>query len=555
MLLPALLGHSVAIPLQQTKIPRNDKKKFNRETTKEISYPLQHDCGTIHVGWDDLEDLHPHMVYGTLICFLCALWKSLCFIALSVLSWRPVVVVVYAALVMHSQVTLHGASVLGMLVVVAEAGFWLWLKLLMSRLQRSRPLCQRLPAPGGALDIFNRSLACIDECASWRVAQGPSSTRLKSVLNSSPRMPRSAAEWLEGWFLGTPLPCIRRDNAIEWFAWAWFTKYVDELTEAEQRLAQEMLEEWERRYHWKFPEGYDTDVKSMRINFDSITAWCLPLTYYVCIRVLHAATRHALRFFGFTFHAATSKVPVGFFHSPTSPAPGFLVRDGSPTLDPSSPPIVFIHGLGVGIAPYVRFVGHLSRCRSREVFLVELPEIAQAGSETVLSPDAMVEAITGMLSAFGHKKACFVAHSYGTFVLSWIQRARPDIVAKLVLIDPVSLLLVQPDVAFNFMYRRTNNSVLMNVVQFLRYELFSANVIMRHFYWHHNCLWKDELPQHCSVVLSSRDDLLNAYEIRCYLEEHQRSGSTDVSLLWLEGYFHGGFLLSKRAQLQIVDLL
>merc|ERR1712151_354011 len=153
----------------------------------------------------------------------------------------------------------------------------------------------------------------------------------------------------------------------------------------------------------------------------------------------------------------------------------------------------------------------------------------------------MVEAVAGMLAAFGHKEACFVAHSYGTFVMSWIQRARPDLVAKLVLIDPVCLLLVQPDVAFNFMYRRSSPSFFMRLAQCVRYELFSANVIMRHFYWYHNCLWKDELPQQCAVVLSSRDDLLNAHEIRCYLEEHQRSGGTDVSLLWLEGYFHGGF--------------
>lgn len=246
------------------------------------------------------------------------------------------------------------------------------------------------------------------------------------------------------------------------------------------------------------------------------------------------------------------------------PPPGLLVLGGSPAPIEPVLPIVFIHGLGVGVAPYLRFIRRLAQ--ARECFVIDLPEVSQSGCERVLSPQAMAECIAQMLSVFGHEKACFVAHSYGTFVMSWIIRYRRDIVGKTILLDPVSFLLAQPDVAYNFLYRDPHNPVTVFIANFVRWELFSANVLMRHFYWHENVLWSEDLPENSVVVLASNDDIIDAKKIRYYLEERQREGvnakifrKTDepdsLKLLWLEGFYHGGILLSRAAQLQIVECL
>lgn len=50
--------------------------------------------------------------------------------------------------------------------------------------------------------------------------------------------------------------------------------------------------------------------------------------------------------------------------------------------------------------------------------------------ETLILCAGFVQAIACMLGEFGHKRATFLAHSYGTFVLSWVIRRRPDLVAK-----------------------------------------------------------------------------------------------------------------------------
>merc|ERR1712039_173232 len=98
-------------------------------------------------------------------------------------------------------------------------------------------------------------------------------------------------------------------------------------------------------------------------------------------------------------------------------------------------PIVFIHGLGWGLPPYLLFILRLAR--NRECFVLELPEVSQLCVETCLPPNTMADALYSMLRAYGHEQACFVAHSYGTFVLSWALRAKKQMVAKAMLLDPV----------------------------------------------------------------------------------------------------------------------
>merc|ERR1711879_41480 len=96
--------------------------------------------------------------------------------------------------------------------------------------------------------------------------------------------------------------------------------------------------------------------------------------------------------------------------------------------------------------------------------------------------------------------------------------------------DPVCFLLAQPDVAFNFMYRRPSNPFTLMVAHFVRWELFSANVLMRHFYWYHNVLWKDELPDNCIVAIAGGDDIINARAVRCHLAAHQREAGSSSNL-------------------------
>lgn len=323
-------------------------------------------------------------------------------------------------------------------------------------------------------------------------------------------------------------------------------------------LVENLISALEQRFGWRFAEGFNATARPIRINFDPLKVWCHPLCYYLGVHALRAATHQTMRIFGFVHHGGVAG-GISYFRYIPPEAPGQLIALGhaAPPLSPPAAqqlPVVFIHGLGCGLAVYLRFLRRLA-C-SRECFVVELPEISQLGVEAVMPPSDMADAIDAMLRAHGHARACFVAHSYGTFVMSWILRARRSLVERVVLLDPVCFLLAQPDVAFNFLYRQPSNLFLLAVANFVRWELFSANVLMRHFYWYHNVLWLDELPPECVVALSSKDDIANACFVRRYLENYQQRGGQagrDLKLLWFEGFFHGEIMLSKLAQLQIME--
>mmetsp|Transcript_23762 Transcript_23762/g.66744 ORF Transcript_23762/g.66744 Transcript_23762/m.66744 type:complete len:175 (+) Transcript_23762:1-525(+) len=174
----------------------------------------------------------------------------------------------------------------------------------------------------------------------------------------------------------------------------------------------------------------------------------------------------------------------------------------------------------------------------------------------------MTSAVGAMLSAHGHRSACFIAHSYGTVVLSWILRGQRDIVAKAVFLDPVCFLLCQPDVAYKVLYRRPPNLFMTAAANLCFWELFTANALMHHFYWQHNTLWKDEIPAGSVVAIAGRDDVSDPKAVRQYLEDHQRHGASgardpeaQLKIVWLDGFLHAQVLVSRAAQLQILDLI
>mmetsp|Transcript_23482 Transcript_23482/g.73211 ORF Transcript_23482/g.73211 Transcript_23482/m.73211 type:complete len:512 (+) Transcript_23482:15-1550(+) len=507
------------------------------DTDSEEESPRPHSSG--YIRGCDLDDLHPQLIYGALLIFLRAVGRSLLVVAPVALSWRVLAPAAAALAVLYLFLPL---GVLGVAWLLLEIAFNARLRLVRRRLQREIPAAERLAAPRGARDVFLRTLQLVEECESWSAQGG---------------FGRTSRQWLEGWFLGVPLTEIRRGNILDFAAWAFWTKHAEELDEAERRVALEMVEECERRFGWGLQDGHNSAIVPIRINFDPMSVWCHPLVYYATLYALTACTRQTMRLFGFTHHVGC-RGGLSFFHKPLRRPPGLLVVGGEAAAWRPGPPVVFFHGVGIGLPPYLLFLRRLAAVR--ECFVVELPEVSQQCVEGMLPPEAMAAAMAEVLRVHGHSRACFIAHSYGTFVLSWVVRYRPDIVEKAVLIDPVSLLLSQPDVAYNFLYRRPTKPFTLVVANFVRWELYSANVLRRQFYWYHNVLWADELPAESVVVLAGDDDIVNAQAVRLHLEECQRREAaagrgTGRRLLYLPGFFHGEVLVSRQAQMQIIQLI
>ena len=86
-----------------------------------------------------------------------------------------------------------------------------------------------------------------------------------------------------------------------------------------------------------------------------------------------------------------------------------------------------------------------------------------------------------------------------------------------------------------------------------------AHTLARTFFWSENVLWKEDLQQHpTTVYLGSKDSIINASQVRTYLEEigqivssyavgaetsmaHEKSDehNGDLCVVWCEGLNHG----------------
>jgi pimeloyl-ACP methyl ester carboxylesterase len=511
---------------------------------------------------EELEEFHQQLTYGALLSSLRALASSSRLVVgalLTGLSW-PIAVAslaVGAILLFVVYRTLGGGLALLEIIIgiflVGEIANYIKFCRVKAKLSRIRPLRERLAAPTSVEDTFRRCKELVDEVAGWRNAGDEThAARAKSGVLPRQGLGRTPKEWLEGWFQGVPISQIRRGNVLEFFAWAFYSKREPELFEDERKDLDSMIKEADEFFGFGLLDGYNDAVKPIHINFDPIDAWYRPWIMNVCLHLLYKATVQTLALMGFTRFGSTS---FAYFHCAAPREPAVLITGGrvQSKVKPL-PPVVFIHGLGVGVTPYLPLLRRLKR--TRECFVVELLEVTQVGCDEILPPAKVADSIAEMLQAHGHESACFMGHSYGTAVLTWVIRNRRELVTKAVFLDPICFMLAQPDVAFNFLYRAPANLMMTLAVYLVRRELFTGNVLMRHFYWQHNNIWPDELPDECVVVLSGMDNIIDPRLTREYLKVHQtRMKGRAMKLLWLENHFHGGFLLDGAAQAQILKLL
>lgn len=160
--------------------------------------------------------------------------------------------------------------------------------------------------------------------------------------------------------------------------------------------------------------------------------------------------------------------------------------------------------------------------------------------------DTVADAAANVLHAHGLGPAVVVGHSYGTLVASRMQRQCAEMVAGLVLLEPVSLLPVWPALLHNFVYHVPSVGhalsgwralVVWARSVFLAKELAVAETFCRKFLWYKLILWPQEVPHGSVVALAGRDDLVPSSLVRASLPK-------GVQVLYEPEGTHGECLLN-----------
>ena len=384
---------------------------------------------------------------------------------------------------------------------------------------------------------------------------------------------------------------MHRESTKRWLAWALFNSEVEELNSYQAEEIEQILKEMCDRTGIRFPaDSIDKENNPIRLTLDPMTWSHRPLIAYVVTDLIvgRLLCPFLMRSMGFSrltgelmdsadvrfwykprrlkrVRKGQKTVPVGVKHlrpkvdlaealqGSNSGAGAGEGPDDDATLDleeTTSDGVFLLHGVGVGPLPYLDLLKRIFKKMDVPMLVIEVPYIALRVAEPdIRGPDATAEAIATALRSVNMERATIVSHSFGTVMTSWLLRHCRKCIHSVVLIDPVSLQLARADVAHAAIHRRPMSSVDVLLEYFVFREQSIAATLARHFVWHRNVIWANDLPKNgrAVAVLSENDVIVPSAAVKEYLKDH------DVDCVWLEKCGHAGFIVREDALNLIVD--
>lgn len=193
-------------------------------------------------------------------------------------------------------------------------------------------------------------------------------------------------------------------------------------------------------------------------------------------------------------------------------------------------PIVFIHGVGIGLWPYIKFLREINAAYHTDdgqigIIAIELmPICARITPECPDQATICRDILSILRQHHAWDQFVLVAQSYGTVIAANMMKNKEisGHINSIVLIDPINFLLHLPDIAYNFTRRKPRKANEHQLWYFSCTDIMIAHTIARHFFWAENILWKEDVGQwKTTVVLGGRDLIVPVDVVGKYLVEDQ----------------------------------
>jgi len=108
-------------------------------------------------------------------------------------------------------------------------------------------------------------------------------------------------------------------------------------------------------------------------------------------------------------------------HPPATPTHKTHLVLAPPHTYPTKHPIIFLHGIGIGLYPYTSFLHDLAALDPTVgVLVLEFMPLSFRFSHTPLSKSAFTEEFTAILTQHDIQNFMLVSHSYGTVLSTWL---------------------------------------------------------------------------------------------------------------------------------------
>ena len=420
---------------------------------------------------------------------------------------------------------------------------------------RRRELWQRIlddPGCGGSVTDF---------ASAWfrRSVHAPPVALLATFL---PPKLRRVCQWKRGAHAATP-PVVTYDelhicDVEEWLAWGLLGKRRSVLDAIEVSELRDLILDLERAAGRRLAppraRRVCAEFRPMRPQVDDVRWTAHPLLYYAIShlvgRELYTPRSMRAAHFGARLKCADDSPGVRL---------SYFYRPGASESAQQPIPFVFIHGIGVGPAPYAAYLEQLGEASGAAVIAIEVGGFAQRLSlkRVLCDPGALsvdppppadfAAAVQALLARHGHTSAHLVGHSLGTAYVSYVAKHAPSVATSSAFIDPINLGMHDAGVTRAFMY--TPADTLQHEVDnyYFKTELFTSHVVARSLWWYEAAQWPQEASadRPTLVALCTLDEIVPTDAVR---DSWASAGLRErgVRVHEMDGLGHGGWLFDEE---------
>ncbi|KAK3719930.1 hypothetical protein LTR37_004053 [Vermiconidia calcicola] len=415
-------------------------------------------------------------------------------------------------------------------------------------------------------------------------------------------------KFMSGWFRGAKPEDIGREDMKHFLNWAFWDGRAD-MTEGsgDWKELEHYVDEVEAMMRRPFRPGCGA-VTALRLTIDPIDMECRTLFWYFLMLMLDMITHCLMRFHGYQYFKTTAMSlqvwpprPATWIEPERSPA-STLSHWIRPHTSKTRLPILYIHGIGIGLIPHVDFLHELDAALNADdpsdgeigILIIELLQISSRITKPVLTRPEFLRELTEVLDFHKYDRFVLASHSYGSVLSTHIlnDRTLASRVSATLLIDPVSVLLHMPDVAYNFTIRPPKHAKEWQLWYFASKDPGVAHTLGRHFFWSENALWRDRIMElvqsgtRVTASLAGQDLIVDTEAVGTYLTKqelpdpvmtHDDDGRKQMELqtsketsgdwkqkpwrgkglevIWWEGLDHGSIFERQETRAKLVDVL
>lgn len=312
--------------------------------------------------------------------------------------------------------------------------------------------------------------------------------------------------FMQGWFRGAKVEDIGRKEVRNFLNWSFWEGRAS-AEDAEE--LEEYVDRSEKMAGVKLKE--DGPAKSLRLTIDPVEMDYRSLLWYTIIMLLDTVGAIALWSQGYLYYRTSWSSPwvypprlTAFFTSRESPASHLSYWYRTHT-SKTRLPVIFLHGVGIGLQAYVEFLGLLEKALNADraaddqvgIMAIEFMPISSRLTHPVPRRADFIQQVTRILDKHGLKQVVLVNHSYGSIASSHIltDDVLSSRISAVLSIDPVTILLHLPDVAYNFTIRKPRRANEWQLWYFASKDPGIAHTLGRHLFWYESVLWRDRIVE------------------------------------------------------------